>query len=62
MTQKKANWSGHIFRMNCLLKYVIEGKIEGMGRRGRRRKQPLDDRKGKKRYWKLKDEALALTL
>jgi len=34
---------GHILRGNCVLKHVIEGKIDGMtevtGRRGRRRKQ-----------------------
>jgi hypothetical protein len=41
---------------------VIEGKfermIEIMGRRGRRRKQLLDDLKEKRRYWKLKKETL----
>jgi hypothetical protein len=26
---KKGKWIGHIFRRNCDLKYVIEGKIEG---------------------------------
>jgi hypothetical protein len=26
---------------NCLLKHVIEGKVKGRGRRGRRRKQIL---------------------
>jgi hypothetical protein len=45
---------------------VIEGKLEGRiemtGRRGRGRKQLLDDLKEKKRYWKLKEEALDLTL
>jgi hypothetical protein len=44
---RKANWIGHILRRNCLLKHVIEGKLEARievtGRRGRRRKQPLDD-------------------
>jgi hypothetical protein len=39
---------------------VIEGKlqerIEMTGRRGRRRKQLLDDLKEKRRYWKLKEE------
>jgi hypothetical protein len=48
--KRKANWIGHILRRNCLLKYVIEGKIEGMiemtWRRGRRRKQLLDILKG----------------
>jgi hypothetical protein len=26
---RKATWIGHILRRNCLLKQVIEGKIEG---------------------------------
>jgi hypothetical protein len=26
---RKATWIGHILRRNCLLKYVIEGKVEG---------------------------------
>ena len=25
---KKANWIGHILRRNCVLKHVIEGKVE----------------------------------
>jgi hypothetical protein len=32
------------------------------GRRGRRRKQLLDDLQEKKSYWKLKEEALDRTL
>jgi hypothetical protein len=32
------------------------------GRRGRRRKQLLDDLKEKRRYWKLKEEALDHTV
>jgi hypothetical protein len=64
--RRKANWIGHILRRNCLLKQVIEGKSEGRiemtGRRGRRRKQLLDDLKVKRRYWKLKEEALDRTL
>jgi hypothetical protein len=39
---KKANWIGHTLRRNCLLRHVIEGKIDRMGRRGRERKQLLD--------------------
>jgi hypothetical protein len=62
----KANWIGHNLRRNCLLKHLIEGKLEGRiemtGRRGRRRKQLLDDLKEKGRYWKLKEEALDCTL
>ena len=27
--RRKVNWIGHILRRNCLLKYVIEGMIEG---------------------------------
>jgi hypothetical protein len=27
--RKKANWTGHILRRNCILNDVIEGKIEG---------------------------------
>jgi hypothetical protein len=35
----------------------IEGRTEMMRRRGRRRKQLLDDLNEKRRYWKLKKEA-----
>jgi hypothetical protein len=55
-----AKWIGHILRRNCLLKHVTEGKLDGRiemtGRRGRRRKQLLDDLKEKRRCWKLKEE------
>ena len=44
--QRKDSWIGHVLDMNCLLKYVIEGKREGeievIGIQGRRRKQLLD--------------------
>jgi hypothetical protein len=64
--RRKANWIGDILRRNCLLKQIIEGKIEGgidvRGRRGRRRKQLLSDLKEKRGYWKLKEEALHRTL
>jgi hypothetical protein len=52
--------------MNCLLKHVIEGKIESRvevtGGRGRIRKQLLDDFKEKRGSSKFKDEALDCTL
>jgi hypothetical protein len=64
--RRKANWIGHILRRNCLLKHVIEGKLDGTiemaGRRGGRRKQLLDNFKEKRRYWKLKVEALDRTV
>jgi len=58
---KKANWIGYILRRHCLLKHIIEGKIERRievnTRRGRRRKQLLGDLKDRTGYGKLKDEA-----
>jgi hypothetical protein len=39
--ERKANWIGHILRMNCLLKHVKEGRIEVEGKRVRRYKQLL---------------------
>jgi hypothetical protein len=47
---------------DCLLKHVTEGKIEGVIRQGRRCKQLLDDPKEKRRYWKVKEEALNPTV
>ena len=46
INRKKVNWMGHILCFNCLLKQVIERKIEGRiegvtGRRGRRRNRLL---------------------
>ena len=62
----KANWIGQVLCINCLIKHVIEGKVEGRmrvtERQGRRHKQLLDDSKAKKGYWKLKEDALDSTL
>ena len=66
VNRRKGNWIGHILRSNCLLIHVIGGKMGGKdtvkGRRGRRRKQLLDDLKEKRGYWKFTDEVLYLTL
>ena len=66
LKRKKVNWIGHILCRNCLLKHVIEGKIERRVEvtvtRGRRRKQALDDLKKSRGYWKLKEEAPDRTL
>jgi len=52
ISKRKANWIGHILRRNCLLKQVIEGKINGdmeVARiRGRRRKKLLDELKDRR--------------
>jgi hypothetical protein len=60
--KRKANWIGHILRRNCLLKEVIEGKINGRievtRRRGRRRKKLLDDLGDRRGYSDLKEEAV----
>jgi hypothetical protein len=37
--RRKANRIGDILRRNCLLKHVIEGKLEGARRQGRICKQ-----------------------
>jgi hypothetical protein len=53
-------------RRHCPIKHDIKGKIEGRtevtGRRERRRKQPLDDIKEMRGYWKLKEETLGSNL
>jgi hypothetical protein len=50
--RRKGNWIGHILCRNCLLKHMIEGKLQGRiemtERRGRRCKQLLNDLKEKK--------------
>jgi hypothetical protein len=60
--RRKTNWISYILRRTCLLKHVIEGRIEMTGRRGRKRKQLLDDLKETRSYWNLKEEALDLVL
>jgi len=56
----------HILRRNCLLQRVIEVKIKGgievTGRRGRRSRKLLDDRKERRGYSHLKKEALDCTM
>jgi hypothetical protein len=59
--RRKANWIGHTLRSNCLLKHIIEGKIIGTRRRGRRYKLLLDDLKEGRRYCKM-EEAQDCTL
>lgn len=52
--------------MNCRIKHVIVGKVECRikvkGRRGMRRKQPLNDIEKKRGYCKLKGKARGRTL
>jgi hypothetical protein len=60
------NWIDEILRRNCIIKYVIEGKIDGgihiTRRRGRGSKQLLNYFKEKRGYCKFKEEALYCTL
>ena len=62
----KGNWMGHILRRNCLLERVTEGKIKGgievTGRRGRRRRNLLDELKERRGSSHLKEEALDRTM
>jgi hypothetical protein len=64
--RRKANWVGQCLRRNCLLKYAVEGEIEGKievtGKHRRTRKQLLDDLKETRRYRKLKQEAPGRTV
>jgi hypothetical protein len=66
ISKRKANWIGHILRRNFLLRQIIEGKIKGeievTGRRVRRRRKLLNDRKGRRGYSNLKEEALDRTM
>jgi hypothetical protein len=66
ISKRQANWIGHILRRNCLLRQVIEGKINGgievTGKRGRRRRGLLDDLKKRRGYSHLKEEALNRTM
>jgi len=59
--KRKVKWTGHILRRNCL-SHTILMKRERTGRRGRRCKKLLNDRKQRRRWWKFKEEALCLTL
>jgi len=58
---RQDNWIGHILRRNFILNHVIGVKIEGMRRRGRKRRQLLNDLKETRRSWKLKEEAIRRT-
>jgi len=64
--KRESNWIGHILHRNCLLQRVIEGMIQGgievTGRRGRRRRELMNDRKERRGYSHLKEEALDRTM
>lgn len=47
-----------ILHRNCLLKHFIEWRLDGKGRRTRRRKELLNDLEATRRYCKVKEDAL----
>ena len=47
MKRRKVNWTDNILRRSCRLIHIIEGKLDGTERGGRRSKQLLDDLKEK---------------
>jgi len=63
ISKGKAKWMGHILYRNCLLQWVIEGKIKGEIKvTGRRCKKLSDDLKERRGYSHLKEEALDCTM
>ena len=66
ISQREANWIGHILRRNILLQRVVEGKIkrgiEVTGQRGRRRGMLMDELKERRGYCHLKEKALDRTM
>jgi len=66
ISERNANWIGHILLRNCLPLQVTEGKIkwgiEVTELRGRRRRKLLDELKERRGYCHLKEEALDRTV
>jgi len=60
--ETKSGRVDHILCRDCLIKHVILGKIEGRRKRGRRRKQLLNEFKEKRLYWKLNEETVDHTV
>jgi len=51
LKRRRTSWIGHSLRRNCLIKHVIEGKIDEKRTRVWRSEQLLDDPKEKITYW-----------
>jgi hypothetical protein len=66
ISKRRADWTGHILRRNCLLHRVIEGEIKGevevTETRGRRRRKLLDYLKERSGCSQLTEEALDRTM
>jgi hypothetical protein len=66
ISNRTANWIGHILRRNCVRKQVmggqIKGGIAGTRRRGKRRRKLLDDFTERRRCSHLKEESLDRTM
>jgi hypothetical protein len=60
-----ANFIGHFLCRNGLLRHFIGGnnrKVRRDGKTWKKSRHLLDERKEKRRYWKLKEEALERTV
>ena len=62
LKRRKGNCSDHLLHRDCLLKHIIEGKMEETERHGKRCKQLMNGLKEKRRYWNFNEEALDCTL
>jgi hypothetical protein len=40
--RRQKNWIGHVLRGDCLLRTVLEGRLQGKHQRGRPRRKMLD--------------------
>ena len=54
--RRKANWIGHILRINFHLRDEIEGQMTEVKGVGRRRSQLFGNLRNRRKYWELKEE------
>jgi hypothetical protein len=55
--RRKANWIGHILRINCLLHDALKGQMTEVKRVGRKITQLFEDLRNRRIYCDLKEKA-----